>query len=94
MGKSKKSFIDKSSSQKFHLLYRSHTDGAYALVDGTVPSDYVLVAASQVNHGSHGIHTHLRRENTGIKPRDRNNNNKKNVKFHEYDDNDRLNILS
>ena len=45
MGKNKK-FIDKESSQKFHLLHRSQTDAAYA--NDAVPSDFVLVAANEV----------------------------------------------
>ena len=77
MGKSKKPFIDKQGSQKFHLLHRSQTDGAYAL-DGT-PSDYVLVAANQAASMS----THLRRETSGPRPRDR---KERSVKFSDNDD--------
>ena len=77
MGKSKKPFINKQTSQKFHLLHRSHTDGAYAL-DGT-PSDYVLVPADQAA----AVATHERREVSGPRPRER---GKRNVQFSSEDD--------
>lgn len=47
MGRKTK-FIDKDNSQKFHLLHRSQTDAAYA--NEQVPSDFVLVAADEVQH--------------------------------------------
>ena len=77
MGKSKKPFIDKHGSQKFQLLHRSQTDGAYAL-DGT-PSDYVLVAANKAASMS----THLRREASGPRQKER---KARNVKFSDNDD--------
>lgn len=43
----KTKFIDKTNSTHYHLLHRSQTDGAYA-EDG-VPSEFVLVAANEVN---------------------------------------------
>jgi hypothetical protein len=43
----KKKFIDKSNSQKFHLLHRSQTDEAHA--QEGVPSQFVLVAANEVS---------------------------------------------
>lgn len=46
MGKKSK-FITKENSQKFHLLHRSQTDAAYAGAE--VPSEFVLVAANEVN---------------------------------------------
>lgn len=47
MGRKTK-FIDKDNSQKFHLLHRSQTDAAYA--NDQVPSDFVLVAADEVQN--------------------------------------------
>jgi hypothetical protein len=45
MGKKTK-FIDKNKSEKFHLVHRSQRDAAYA--GDEVPSDFVLVSASEV----------------------------------------------
>jgi hypothetical protein len=39
----KKKFIEKGEGQKFYVLHRSQTDGAYA--GSERPSDFVLVAA-------------------------------------------------
>ena len=49
MGKKVK-FIDKEKSQKFHLLHRSQRDEAYK--NEGVPSEFVLVAASEVTLNS------------------------------------------
>lgn len=47
MGKKKVGFIDKSKAQKFHLVYRSERDEAYAQ-EGT-PSQMVLIPAEEVS---------------------------------------------
>lgn len=46
MGKKEK-FIDKNTSQKFHLLHRSQRDEAHANFE--VPSNFVLVPAVDVS---------------------------------------------